>query len=37
MDDFGDIFGKLFEKPEMEVRNCENCNSGIRGSSLLSE
>jgi hypothetical protein len=30
MDDFGDIFGKLFEKPEMDVRNCENCNSGIR-------
>ncbi|HBI27469.1 MAG TPA: hypothetical protein DDY25_07065 [Peptococcaceae bacterium] len=32
MDDFGDndIFGILFEEPETEVRNCENCNSGIK-------
>jgi hypothetical protein len=29
MSDLGEVFMKLFEKPEMEVRNCENCNSGI--------
>ena len=25
-----DIFETLFEKPETEVRNCENCNNGIK-------
>lgn len=35
MDDFGDsggldIYEKLFDEPETEVRNCENCNNGIK-------
>lgn len=25
-----ELFEQLFEQPEMDVRNCENCNSGIR-------